>query len=418
MNKKLMAVAVAGASAAPGFALAQASNVTISGYFKVGFESLNYSDTPSTINRLNKNQLRVVDGSSRIVFNVTEDLGGGLSAVAQLDQRFTPDQASTIQTSNPIGGGNTWVGLRSTTLGTLTMGRSDLHYGKSPDDTTNKAGAFQASANAVFDFVTSGTGTNTSIANTTRTQNVVKWDSPNWNGFTGTVAWSANPIGNSEQDMLNTTAAIGQQSITPGALPGSAAIGAPLTAATVPGAVTHRKGDGWNVNPQYSNGPFLVGYSYWRAKQDAPSAATTDQRGDSVYGYYRFGDFKVGLGWNKSKLERASDGVKNSERTAWSLPMSYVWGPHNIVGHYTRAGDISSNLAGATTSNTGAHMVAVAYVYDLSKRTSVGLTYAKVNNDTNAGYNLYNSASAGSSDATIVNGESPRILQATIKQAF
>src|SRR5690349_5967328 len=171
-----MAVAVAGASAAPGLALAQTSNVTISGFFKVGVESLNYSGTPSTVTRLNKNEVRVDDGSSRILFNVTEDLGSGLSAVAQLDQRFTPEQAGTIQTTNPIGGGNTWVGLRSTTLGTLTMGRSDLHYGKSPDDTTNKAGAFQASANAVFDFMTSGTGVNTAIANVTRTQNVVKWD--------------------------------------------------------------------------------------------------------------------------------------------------------------------------------------------------------------------------------------------------
>jgi predicted porin len=415
-----MAVAVAGALAAPGVALAQASSLTISGFFKAGFDSLWYSNSAAT--RLNKSETRVLDGSSRILFNATEDLGGGLSAIAQLDQRFTPDQASTIQTSNPVGGGNTWVGLRSTTFGTLTMGRSDLHYGKSPDDTTSKAGAYQASANAVFDFVTSGTGVNTAIANTTRTQNVVKYDSPNFSGFTATVAWSANPLGNSEQDMLNTTAAVGQQSITPGPIPGAAAIGAPLTAATVPGGGggPKHKGDGWNVNPQYTNGPFQVGYSYWRAKQDAPVAATTDQRGDSVYGYYRFGGFKVGLGWNKSKLERANDGAQNAERTAWSLPMSYVWGPHNIVGHYTRAGDISSDLAGATTNGTGARMVAVAYVYDLSKRTSVGLTYAKINNDSNAAYNLYNSSSAasGSLDDTIVNGESPRMLQATVKHAF
>ena len=52
------------------------------------------------------------------------------------------------------------------------------------------------------------------------------------------------------------------------------------------------------------------------------------------------------------------------------MPMSYVTGPHNIVGHYTKAGNSSSSVVGAVTDNTGARMVAVAYVYDLSARTS------------------------------------------------
>ena len=37
-------------------------------------------------------------------------------------------------------------------------------------------------------------------------------------------------------------------------------------------------------------------------------------------------------------------------------------------------------------------MWAVAYAYDFSRRTSVGLTYAKINNDEAAFYNLWNSA--------------------------
>ena len=106
MNKKLLAVAVAGALAAPGVALAQASSVTISGFFKVGWENLNYSNAVAT--RLNTSQYRVVDNSSRIIFTSVEDLGNGLSAVGQLDVRFAPDQVSTIQTSNPIGSGNTF----------------------------------------------------------------------------------------------------------------------------------------------------------------------------------------------------------------------------------------------------------------------------------------------------------------------
>src|ERR1035437_5336557 len=239
MNKKLLAVAVAGALAAPGVALAQASSVTISGFFKVGWENLSYSNAPATTTRLNNNQNRVVDNSSRIIFNSVEDLGNGLAAVGQLDVRFAPDQASTIQTSNPIGSGNTFVGLKSNSWGMLTIGRWDLHYGKAGDATADKAGALQATAISLFDYIGAAP-----IANTTRTNNVVKWDSPNWNGFTGTVAWSANPIGNSEQDMLNVTSLAGVTTVAPGQLAGTAAFPATFTPATQ--VVSSRKGSGWN----------------------------------------------------------------------------------------------------------------------------------------------------------------------------
>lgn len=408
MNKKLLAVAVAGALAAPGVAFAQASSVTISGIFKVGVEALSYSSSSSVTPRLNTSQMRVVDNSSQIWFNVAEDLGNGLSAIAKLDVRFAPDAGSLS------GSGNTWVGLKSNSLGQLTFGRWDLHYGKQPDDTAAKAGALGAAAISLMDFIG-----DQAIANATRTPNTVRYDMPTFNGLNATIAWSANPFSANEADMR--------------AYASAAALAAATTTATA--TTTNRKGDAWNINPSYTNGPFQVGYSYWRAKADNPGAAvaatatttmsnTYDQRGDSLYGYYKFGGFKIGLGWNKSSLEQAfstaaiSGGTKIAQRTAWSLPMSYVWGPHNIVGHYTKASNISTGVAGATTDNTGARMVAIAYVYDLSKRTSVGLTYARLNNDTNANYNLFTSAALGSSDAITAAGESPRMLQATVRHFF
>ena len=382
MNKKLLAVAVAGALAAPGVAMAQASSVTISGIFKVGLEYLNYATVPVNT-RLNTAQARVVDNSSRILFNVTEALGNDLSAVAQLDVRFAPDQAGTAPASNPIGSGNTWVGLNSKSWGRVTMGRHDLHYGKAPDDTAAKAGALGATAISLFDYINGS-----SVANGSRTQNVVRYDMPTWNGLDAIVAWSANPTGTTDADM----------------------------SALNPTTNTSRKGDGWNINPQYTNGPFQIGYSYWRAKQDAPTAVTYDQRGDSLYGYYKFGGFKIGLGWNKSRFDNPTTSTLVIERSAWSLPMSYVTGPHNFVGHYTRANG-ASGVAG-TINNSGARMVTFAYVYDLSARTSVGLSYAKINNDAAASYNFFTSGSLGSADATVAAGESPRLLQGTIRHAF
>jgi predicted porin len=121
MNKKLMAVAVASALAAPGVALAQASSVTISGFFKASMDQVAYSRatsvsttnfagiTPVVLNPVagttlqpigragNQSETRLSDNSSRIIFGIREDLGNGLAAVAQLDQRF---ETTTLPTTS------------------------------------------------------------------------------------------------------------------------------------------------------------------------------------------------------------------------------------------------------------------------------------------------------------------------------
>jgi predicted porin len=391
MNKKLLAVAVAGALAAPGLAFAQASSVTISGYFKPGWENLNYGNAVAT--RLNNSQNRLTDGSSRVVFNSVEDLGNGLSAVAQLDVRFDPHQAGGAQASNPIGSGNTYAGLKSTSWGMLTMGRWDLHYGKGPSEMTRGAGALEASDVSLFDYI----GANP-IANTTRTQNVVRYDLPVWSGFTGTVAWTANPTNNAlgwtASDMVNPATAGGSS----------------------------RKGYGLNVNPRYANGPFEIEYSYWRAKPDAPIATTNDQRGDSLTAKYAFGGFKVGIGANKSRLENSISGTTVAQRTTWSVAGQYKFGPNGIFAHYDRAGNVSCNTAapcfGTNGGSSSAKMYALAYEYSLSKRTSLGVTYAQIKNDANIAYNFFTSASLGSSDAVTTFGENPRLINMSIMHLF
>jgi predicted porin len=323
-----------------------------------------------------------------------------LSAIGQLDVRFDPSQASTAPTSNPIGSGNSWVGLRSTSWGSLVVGRSDLHYGKGPSEMTRGAGALQASDVSLFDYIGPF-----AIANATRTQNVVKYDSPNWAGFDATVAWSANPVGNFEADMTN----------------------------PAPTGGSKRKGDAWNINPRYTMGPFGIEYSYWKAKPDAPipltaaislaSAATAlDQQGHSLTAKYTTGGLKVGIGANRSRLNPSVDvpGVVSTgdkvERTTWSVAGQYAFGPHTVFAHYDRAAKIKAN--GSTADDTGARMIAVAYEYALSKRTSVAATYAQIKNDAGINYNLFTSNSLGSADTVTQPGEDPRIVQVTILHRF
>lgn len=374
MNKKLLAVAVAGALALPGVALAQ-SSVTISGFLKMGIDNVKLSNTAKTPS----SETRVQDDSSRIIFNIREDLGGGLTAIAQIDWRVTPDVGADAVS------GNNHVGFTSNNWGRIFIGRQDIHYGGRESYLTARAGSLKADSISLLSFV-GGLSANvaanggTAIAGATRTPNVIHYTTPNWGGFTvvGAYSTSPNPATNVEADI------------------GSGA----------------RRGRAWNFNPNLAGSNYVVGYSYWSSKSDARTIA--DQRADRLYGSYRWGGLQVGLAWDKSKLKTAATGVTTNNRTAWSIPVSYTWGPNAIHGHYTKARDDRG-----TALQDGAKMFALSYQYSISKRTSVGLTYAKITNDANAAYQLFTSGGAlGSASAATAAGEDPRVLAATVMHSF
>jgi len=63
-------------------------------------------------------------------------------------------------------------------------------------------------------------------------------------------------------------------------------------------------------------------------------------------------------------------------------------------------------------------MWALGYSYDLSKRTSVGITYARIKNEDNASYNFFTSGSLGLGQAGLLPGEDPRLFGTTFRHAF
>ena len=352
---------------------------------------------------------------------MTEDLGGGLAAIGQLDIRFKYDDNGTASATNvggQIGSGNTWVGLRSKSWGQLTFGRNDLHYFNTESDITTKAVSLRQDPISLIAYIQG-----TAIASASRTQNVTRWLSPNWGGFTMIVAYSTNGAGN-DNDLGSTI----------------------------------RRGNAWNLNPNFQGQNFQVGYSYWNQKADGtapgafvgsafigvPTAAAgggftaTNQRGDRLYGSFKWAGFKIGLAWDKSKIDTvtAAGTAQTANRTAWSIPVGWSGGNHNVYAHYTKArGDKSSaTTAGSVSSitvagvcgpatilgncSTGAKMFALGYVYDMSKRTSVGVSYSKITNDNGAFYNHFTSTSLGDQASAVAPGEDPRILAATIRHAF
>jgi len=414
MNKKIAAVAVAGLFAAPAVALAQ-SSVTISGQLKMGLETLKLSDFSSlrTGANTNKSQYGVVDDSSRIIFNIREDLGGGLAAIGQLDVRVKPDDTQGAgQPNGNLAQGNSHLGLQSKSWGRIFFGRQDLHYFNTSGNISGK-NSLRADSISLLSYGGAGT---TAIAGTTRTQNVIHYTTPNWGGFTGIIAYSSNPT-TTDGDMVATTGTLNDD----------------------------RKGRAWNLNPNYAAANWQVGYSYWNSKPDggttafptavaiaatgaaatAAASGTTNQEAHRLYGHYEFGfSLKVGLAWDSSKLKIDSniagltvDGTV-SKRTAWSIPFQYSFmGKHQITGHYTKAKS-DSKLDDIGINNTGANMWALGYSYDLSKRTSLGVTYARINNSSGGMYNFFTSASLGLGQGGILPGEDPRMFGTTIRHAF
>jgi predicted porin len=392
MNKKLLAVAVASVLAAPATALAQ---VTINGIFKVGIDQYKINNPAAARAGLNTSEMRITDNSSRIIIGVTEDLGGGLAAIGQWDIRGGMDTGGTGQTA--VAGttassvaaisnsGNTWIGLRSNSMGSLTLGRHDLHYGKQPDDIAAKAGALMAASVSLMDYAGGG---GTAIAVASRTANVVRWDSPNWGGFTVTAAYSTQ-VGAQEAD-----------------LSGSGS-----------------KGSAINLNPAFTASNWQLGASLWNSKADGglgTAGTGTEQDGMVIYGYWRIGGWKIGAASNSSSITNGL-GVDTSDRTAFTIPVSFTTGAHNFYAHYTTADD-DDKIAG----DNGAKMMAFAYVYDLSKRTSVGVTYAKLTNEAAATYNFFtNSAGAGTTSGGLASvgsaltaGEDGALIAFTIRHAF
>src|SRR5260221_6802865 len=141
MQKKLLAVAVAGALAAPAAAMAQ--NVTVSGAINIWYETAQASGasntssgvvgTPSTYDV--KSRDRIQDGNgSNIRFTAVEDIGSGLQGFMQVESAVI-NQANTRNDAAAAGaatGGwgtrNSGVGLRGAAWGEFLIGIWDIHY--------------------------------------------------------------------------------------------------------------------------------------------------------------------------------------------------------------------------------------------------------------------------------------------------
>lgn len=336
MKKSLLAVAVA--AALPVAAFAQ-TNVTLSGIVKLGLANTKMSDGATG----DGSGTSMDDGSSRFIISGSEDLGGGMKGIFMIDTRFRPDVGT-----GTLASGNSFVGVAGG-FGSIRLGRLDTYYQYGTDQFGARSVALQHSNISILSWV--GGVSTPAIANASRSANVVRYDLPAMGGLGGGVTYTNNFQGD------------------------DGAVGDPS------------KGTAWSLDLAWRGGPITVGGAYWDA--DYEGLPTNDgQQSWRIYGDYNFGMFSVGLTWDESKLKGATD----AKRGAWSLPVTAKLGPGTLLFTYTQARDVK---AGSTIADSGAKMFALGYDYPLSKRTSVGVSYAKLKNDANANYALYTMSALG-----------------------
>lgn len=269
MKKSLLALAVLGAFA--GAANAQ-SSVTIYGIVDTGvvYQSKVATPTGGTGSKFSLNS-GVIQGS-RIGFKGTEDLGGGLSAVFNLEAGFSNDTGALddSKTSNTLFRRKSVVGLAGN-FGSVLLGRQ-----------TDFADTI-SSYTSVQDFGgwTGAAGHNLDRLEGTRTNNSISYTTANLNGFTGNLMYG-----------FGETA--GQTSA----------------------------GQAFGVGGKYDNGPLGLGINYYQSKAGSTPAdasllaatgtnqftngtnnGSTAQKVLNVAASYQFGPARVYGNWSRVKQD-------------------------------------------------------------------------------------------------------------------
>ncbi|HXN16110.1 MAG TPA: porin [Usitatibacter sp.] len=330
MNKKLIALAVAGACVAPA-AMAQTANpVTLYGRVYVTFENVEAKDGAAPISRRN----RVTDNASLLGVRGTEDLGGGLKAFFQLETGFNPAQVQATYATR-----NSGVGLQGP-WGSVLIGRWDVPI-KSTSLVVDPYGDL-----TIGGFTAGMQGSGVFAAQQgqfdRRDPSVVQYWSPEFAGFAVRASYMANS---------GKTATLNPRSN-----------GASVT---------------------YTGGPVYVGYAYHELKDMAFGPFTLNkQTSNAVFGSFIFGPIKVGAMYQENKRDTFT------KQKAWMGNVTYTMGNNQFIYQYTNAKDGAIN--GSLFVQPDCKVNALGYQYNFTRRTFFIGQYAKVENNATATCNLGN----------------------------
>ena len=364
MNKKLVAVAVAGLLAAPLAAQAQTANVTLYGRLNMTMEAVNGQaidpNLPATAAPVNRTIYRVNSNSSRLGVRGSESLGGGLSAIFQIESSVNSDISGGV-----LGSRETFVGLQGS-WGTFKMGYflspyDDIHpiFGDVPTLTTSILSTAALWAQ--------GSQSNDNGGYDNRNANSIRYDSPNIKGFTGSFQLSTYDFS-----------------------PGSGGGG------TTYGTDAQAKRHGYIGTGAgfYNNGPFQAGVAYsWNSKV---RCLTCDDWALTAAANWNFGVVKIGGVYERMDYgldQTVFKGDNTLTRNFYAISATAPIGPGELYAFLGTARNGTGPKGAkvgqiASGDNTGATQWEVSYTYALSKRTLAYTGFVQTRNQNNAAYNF------------------------------
>lgn len=327
MQKKLIALAIAGLVSAPAFAQ---SNVTIYGIADaaVGFGSSDDSDFRGVVGG-------VLSGN-RIGFKGSEDLGNGLKAVFQLEQGYNIDDGTFHQSTRQFSR-QAWVGLQGS-FGTVGLGRQ---YAPGYFAGYDAAMSSQVSPQSIF---TAGAGLSITPNSPARWNNSV--------AYTGSFgAVTARAIYSANDGELTSRPGLGYEE-------------------------TPARDDKWGVSAEYANGPLKAGVFYHYLKDQA----SDDAKEVYVGAEYNFGVLALSGSWQNGRDIGAGDLDKRVWNLGVTVPVSAAGKVHATYGRITEDDQ----------DDADANSWTLAYTHALSKRTTGYAAYNRVSNDDNASFQAGN----------------------------
>ncbi len=378
MNKKLMAVAVAGALAAPALAYAQASTVQIFGRlnFIYGYYDNGGGGTTTAggavVGTPKVRTDSMSDSEAQIGFRGEENVGGGMAVHFQCLTSFDITGARANAGTSQWCGRDSNVGLKGN-FGNVFIGNYDVaqkmvisKYRVFPLNAPIGLGnTFNGSASNVNNVAAGGLGAvDADLSSFSRRQmRSVHYWSPVISGFQGMATYSA-----ANEGTLSTSASTIQK-------PRMASVG---------------------VN--YSNGPFGIALAYERHRDYNPAGQATYTGGtDSSWqlgmGYKFMGKLQLNLQY--AHLEYDLAGGRDMAQNNWNVNGQWdIAGPHRIRVGYVKTGhtkgsagtaaapiQVGQMVANGGVGDSGSNKFIFEYAYEMSKRTELSAAYAKVNND-------------------------------------
>jgi len=387
MKKSLIALAVAGTFTAPA-AFAATANVDVYGVLNLSYDHVRTDQSGN----VDKNLNRISSNSSRIGFKGKEDLGGGLSALWQIEMGIQMDGNGNTNTPGGAltGSGNhslrnSFVGL-SGGFGTVLMGIHDTPYKLATSrldpfsDTTGDYNIAIGSVNGVNAFEL-------------RANNVLAYISPKLGDFTFSAAYvfgaelsNVNPIpdSNNQNQICNGGAGVNCDNF-----------------------------NAYSLSGTYDAGPLYASLAYEKHNNIGGTNSTTPRGGDDrsswkLGGGYKFGSTRLGLVYEKS----SRTGNTTTDRSAWAANIAHEMGPITLMAAYYHMGD------GKTTADTSAKAWALGANYALSKRSSVYARYLAIKNDTGAQYGYVSGQGPNSFGFNVNTNTDPSVFSVGIRHSF